>query len=399
MDRSGRRDTGFGQKLIERIGFKIEAGTLRLTLPSNQVLTFSGKDTGAFADVVVHRWRAFQRMLAGGDVGAAEAYVDGDWSSPDLVSVIRVFARNRAETEQALLGSGLSQALGRFKHWLRANTKRGSRRNILFHYDLGNAFYGKWLDPDLIYSSAIWTPEANSLESAQAIKLAKIVEKLALAGGEKILEIGCGWGALAKKLARDANARIAAISLSPSQLQFAKASATADGLDEAIDFRLQDYRDVEGSFDRIVSIEMIEAVGEAFLPSYFAAIRRHLNPLGRAVIQAITIAEERVATYRRNPDFIQRHIFPGGFVPSKSALREHAHKAGLRLINTELFGGSYAKTLAAWRERFDAHWDEIAPLGFDARFKRLWDYYLAYCEAGFTEGAVDVGLYTLELAD
>ncbi len=397
MSGPDKRGPRIWQNLVDRVGLKVAAGTLRVTLPTGLVLTFPGKEPGAFAEVIIHRWRALRRILWTGDIGAAEAYVDGDWSSPDLVSLLRLFARNR-EADLALSGSRFSRAANRFRHWLRANTKRGSRRNILFHYDLGNAFYAKWLDPDLIYSSAIWTPEANSLESAQAIKLTRIIEKLALGGGEKILEIGCGWGGLAKKLAREANARIAAISLSPSQLQFAKESAKAEGQEAAIDFRLQDYRDVEGVFDRIVSIEMLEAVGEAFLPSYFATIRRRLKPLGRAVIQAITIAEERVEGYRNHPDFIQKHIFPGGFVPSKTALQTYARDAGLRLTSMECFGASYAKTLAVWRERFDAHWGEIAPLGFDAKFKRLWDYYLAYCEAGFAEGSIDVGLYTLEPA-
>ncbi len=389
---------GRGEALLSRLGFKLGGGALRLTFPNQRDFTVRGEEPGALADVVVHRWRALRRMISAGDLGAAEAYMDGDWSSPDLVGVIRLFARSDMASAQALMGSPVKRAFERLRHWLRANSKRGSKRNIMAHYDLGNAFYGKWLDPQMVYSSAIWGPGTPDLETAQAHKLSRIVERLALTGGERVLEIGCGWGALAKKLAREANAKIAAISLSPSQLEFARSSAAAEGLGESIDFRLQDYRDVEGTFDRIVSIEMIEAVGEAFLPGYFQTIRSRLPPLGKAVIQAITIAEERYDGYRRAPDFIQKHVFPGGFLPTLSVLKEQARQAGLKLTASESFGQSYAKTLAAWRERFDASWDEIAPLGFDARFKRLWDYYLAYCEAGFAEGAVDVGLYTLEPA-
>jgi cyclopropane-fatty-acyl-phospholipid synthase len=288
--------------------------------------------------------------------------------------------------------------VNRLRHLMRGNTRRGSRRNIEAHYDLGNAFYRAWLDPGMQYSSALWDEATPDLEAAQARKLAHIGELLRLEGGESVLEIGCGWGGLAASLAANRGASVTAITLSPSQLAVSRERAAAQGLEAQLDFRLQDYRDVAGRFDRIVSIEMIEAVGEAWWPAYFGTLARCLKPGGRAVVQAITIADETFADYRRNPDFIQKHVFPGGFLPSKSALAAQVKAAGLRLTRSECFGLSYAKTLAEWRKRFDARWSEIAAQGFDERFRRLWDYYLSYCEAGFSEGIIDVGLYTIEPA-
>jgi len=298
--------------------------------------------------------------------------------------------------DKTMRGAALFRWTNRLRHWLRPNSRRGSRANIVSHYDLGNDFYRLWLDPKMIYSSALYADGETDLAAAQAQKLARIGDLLALEGGEQVLEIGCGWGALAESLAQSRGAKVTALTLSPSQLRWAKDSAAAQGVGDAIDYRLQDYRDVQGSFDRVVSIEMIEAVGEAWWPTYFATLARALRPGGRAVLQAITIADDRYESYRKAPDFIQRHIFPGGFLPSKSAFAEQVERAGLRLRASECFGASYARTLAEWRRRFHANWREISAQGFDERFRRLWDYYLCYCEAGFAEGAIDVGLYVLE---
>jgi len=293
-------------------------------------------------------------------------------------------------------GSLPMRLANRLAHSLNANTKSGSRRNIEAHYDLGNEFYRQWLDSSMLYSSAVFDETTSTLEDAQANKLRRIAEKLHLSGGETILEIGCGWGALATHLAREHDAKVTGITLSPSQLAFANDAVTKADQSDRIDLRLQDYRDTHGRYDRIVSIEMFEAVGEAYWPSYFETLKSCLKPGGRAVLQVISIDEDRFETYRRKADFIQRYIFPGGFLPSQNAIEKSVEKSGLKLCEKELFGISYARTLAEWRLRFDAKWQTIALLGFDDRFRRLWDYYLCYCEAGFAEGAIDVGFYVIE---
>jgi len=373
----------------------LKCGRLTFELPSGQTMDQTAALPGPHGIVRLHRWRALRRLVLGGEVGFAEAYIAGDWSSPDLSAVIELVARNHAAFETVINGSKLARLLGRLRHRARANTREGSKRNILFHYDLGNAFYRQWLDQKMIYSSAIFPAATSTLEEAQQTKLDRILRLLQVSDGQSVLEIGCGWGALAREMAEKEKARVTGITLSPSQLEIAKDTVSARGLDGQVDLQLRDYRDVEGRFDRIVSIEMIEAVGEEYLPSYFETIRRALNEGGRAVVQAITIAEDRFESYRRTPDFIQQHIFPGGFLPSKTMMREQMARAGLRLVSFETFGESYALTLREWRRRFHEAWPRIAELGFDTKFRRLWEYYLSYCEGGFRAGAIDVGLYTL----
>ncbi len=264
------------------------------------------------------------------------------------------------------------------------------------HYDLGNDFFRLWLDETMFYSSAIWDERTQDLKEAQDAKLGRICDWLELKGGEDVLEIGCGWGALAVRLAEAGARRVLGVTLSPAQLGFARERLARAGLDGVVELRLQDYRDLSGAFDRVVSIEMIEAVGEAYWPLYFAKIAEVLKPGGKALIQAITIDEPRFKSYRARPDFIQRHIFPGGLLPTRAIIREQAARAGLCVTRAEFFGLSYALTLAQWRSRFEARWSDIAALGFDERFRRLWTYYLCYCEAGFRERATDVGFYLIE---
>jgi cyclopropane-fatty-acyl-phospholipid synthase len=283
----------------------------------------------------------------------------------------------------------------RVAHAANANTRRGSARNIMAHYDLGNAFFAAWLDPSMLYSSAIYADDGETLERAQQRKLDRIAELAEIKGGERALEIGCGWGALAARLAEAGVGSLDALTISPAQAAHARELLAQRGLDGRVRVSLQDYRDIEGAYDRIVSIEMCEAVGEKFLPLYFQTLARALKAGGRAVIQAITISDARLASYRASPDFIQRFVFPGGFLPSEALLRECAGRAGLKLAQAETFGPSYALTLSEWRRRFHANWPRLAALGFDARFRRLWDYYLCYCEAGFREQTIDVGLYVL----
>lgn len=386
---------GLGARLLGRLLSGLRYGRLRVTLPSGAVVDRAGAEPGPEAVIVVHRWRMLRRLVTGGDIGFAEGFIEGDWTTPDLTMLIRFAARNTEALAPAVEGSPLVRLLHRFGHYFNANTRRGSRRNIEAHYDLGNEFYRQWLDPSMLYSSAIWNEATDSLEAAQSLKLERIQDKLDLSGGEHILEIGCGWGALAAYLAAEADARVTGITLSPSQLTWAKAVTERSGKADRIDLRLQDYRDIQGSYDRIVSIEMFEAVGEAYWPDYFDTLKRCLKPGGRAVLQIISIEPKRYDNYRRDTDFIQKYIFPGGFLPSDPALEKAVARAGLVLGEVEHFGKSYARTLAEWRSRFKAGWPSIAPLGFDQRFYRLWDYYLSYCEAGFEERTIDVGLYVI----
>ncbi len=383
-------------RLIERLVSGLRAGQLRIVLPSGRSIDFTGGEPGPHATLILNRWRPLRRLILGGAVGFGESYVDGDWTSPDLVAFMRLVARDMAAFDRTIAGSRLLRSVERLRLLLHGNSRRGSRRNIVAHYDLGNAFYSAWLDEAMQYSSALFESNADTLEAAQARKLARIVDLMRLEGGESVLEIGCGWGGLAMRLAVEKNARVTAVTLSPSQRDWANRLAAASGLADRIDVRLLDYRDVTGSFDRIVSIEMLEAVGEAWWPTYFRTLADRLSPGGRAVLQAITIADERYEGYRRAPDFIQKRVFPGGFLPSPSALKAQIVGVGLRIAHCETFASSYARTLAEWRARFVAAWPKIAAQGFDERFRRLWTYYLCYCEGGFAEGAIDVGLYVIE---
>jgi cyclopropane-fatty-acyl-phospholipid synthase len=383
-------------RLLARLLPPLASGRLRIVLPGGQTLDRAGVGPGPDTTVILHRWRALRRLATGGDVGFAEAWIDGDWTSPDLTAVIRLGIRNAHGFESALRGSAVMRLANRLRHRMRANSKTRSPRNIEAHYDLGNDFYRFWLDPAMLYSSALWNATTESLEHAQRQKLDRVCELLCLSGGEKLLEIGSGWGALASRLACEPETYVTGITLSPSQLEWARRDVNARGLADKVDLRLQDYRDVAGTFDRIVSIEMFEAVGEAYWPLYFETLARSLTLKGRVVLQVITIAEDRYGAYRNEVDFIQKHVFPGGFLPTKSTLKASIEQAGLRLTASENFGASYARTLVEWRRHFNSHWDDIARQGFDDRFRRLWEYYFCYCEAGFLEGTVDVGLYTIE---
>jgi cyclopropane-fatty-acyl-phospholipid synthase len=390
-----QRPKALHERLLLRIIRHIRAGRLTIATRSGAVLEHAAATPGPAASLMLHRWRALRRLLLEGDVGFAEAYIDGDWSSPDLASLIELAAVNMEGVQQGLSGARVSRLVNRLRHLVRANTRRGARRNIVAHYDLGNEFYAAWLDRGMSYSSAIYTAPGQSLETAQQHKQDRVLAALDLAGGERVLEIGCGWGGLAARLVRERECRLVGLTLSPAQLDFARSALAPEIAAGQAELRLQDYRDVAGQFDRIVSIEMLEAVGEAYWPAYFSRIAEMLAPGGVAVLQAITIAEERFAPYRAAPDFIQRHIFPGGMLPTKTILREQVARAGLALRHAETFGMSYAATLAEWRRRFHLCWPKLETMGFDAAFRRKWDYYLAYCEGGFRAAAIDVGLYQL----
>ncbi|MBI5114612.1 MAG: class I SAM-dependent methyltransferase [Rhodovulum sp.] len=379
-------------RLLARVLRRLDVGTLTVELPNGVRIAHRGRRPGHAATWVLHRWRTLWRVAWRGDLGFAEAYMDGDWSTPDLPALLALFSENDAGLTDVYAGLRTERLLDRIRHAVRANTRRGSRRNIAAHYDLGNAFYAAWLDRSMTYSSAIYTEDDQSLDEAQQTKLDHIVTTLGVTGGEHVLEIGCGWGALAERLARQ-GCRVTGLTLSAEQLAFARERVAAAGLAEACDLRLEDYRDTDGGFDRIVSIEMIEAVGEKYWPIYFETLAARLRAGGTAVLQAITIEASRFDRYRRNPDFIQRYVFPGGMLPTRDMMVEHARRAGLALVTHTAFAESYARTLAEWRRRFLAAWPAIEPQGFDDRFRRLWEYYLAYCETGFRLGIIDVGLF------
>ena len=298
--------------------------------------------------------------------------------------------RNEKAYEEHFYGRSWFRWLARARHLFRPNSRRGSRRNILAHYDLGNAFYQSWLDPSMTYSSARFDKPGTSLEAAQAAKYASLAEKLSLRPDHHVLEVGCGWGGFAEFAARDVGAKVTAITISDEQHAFAAERIQKAGLGEKVDIRLQDYRDVEGRFDRIASIEMFEAVGEPYWPVYFDKLAGMMQPGGVIGLQIITIADRYFEAYRRSADFIQRHIFPGGMLPSPSVLQRQIERAGLQKLTETTFGLDYARTLAAWNQRFQDAWPDLLQLGFDHRFKRLWHYYLAYCEAGFKAGWTDV---------
>ena len=374
--------------LVLRALERLERGRLEVALPGGQRRAFG--EGNARADLEVRNREAFTRILRAGDIGFAEGYLDGDWTTSDLTRLLTLLAANREPLERPLYGSFLGRLAHRLLHLARANTRTGSRRNIAAHYDLGNEFYALWLDPTMTYSSALYQGDgARSLEQAQHAKLSRALERLELASGARLLEIGCGWGSFAELAAAHGH-HVTGLTLSAEQLAHARRRLGAHAAIE-----LRDYRDERGRYDAVVSIEMIEAVGERWWPAYFAKIAEVLPAGGRALVQAIMIDDALFERYRAGSDFIQKYIFPGGMLPSPARFEFEAAAAGLRVVEVHRFGADYARTLAAWRGRFLARWEEARALGFDERFRRLWEFYLAYCEAGFASGSTDVVQYLL----
>lgn len=389
---AGTPGTSWRHALLRRMVARLRYGRLTCVTPDGRVIERRAPLPGPEARLVLHRWRALRSLILGGDDGFAESFLRGDWSSPDLTAFLTLAAQNfdgRFRTPWPL------RALHRLRHGLNANSRRGAKRNIMAHYDLGNDFYAAWLDRSMLYSSALYEHPHEALDQAQERKLALVTDWLGAEPGDRVLEIGCGWGALARRLGH-LGAHVTALTLSPAQRSFAQDAVAEAELQVEVSVHLRDYRDEGGQYDRIVSIEMMEAVGEAYWPVYFRALRDCLRPGGRAVLQVITIEAARFGTYRTTPDFIQQHIFPGGMLPAKAHIDREARRANLRPVRSRHFGESYALTLAAWRARFLAAWPDLQALGFDERFRRLWLYYLGYCEAGFRTGAIDVGLYELQ---
>ncbi len=386
----------FAERMICNWMQGIYIGQITVTFPSGFTRTFGAPQGKPQANVHIRDMRLFWRLLFSGGLGFAESYMAGEVDTPDLSVLMSTIMLN-ADALNQLLSQNLAVKLyQRLRHYLRANTPKGSQRNIAAHYDLGNDFYRHWLDESMTYSSALFDSKEDSLALAQRRKYRRLAENLRLEPGDKVLEIGCGWGGFAQVAAEDFGCDIVGLTLSKEQATYARRRMAAAGLAAKVDIRLQDYRDVTGKFDKIASIEMFEAVGEENWPIYFAKLDACLKPGGRAAIQSITIDDQIFPSYRRNADFIQRYIFPGGMLPSPSAFTKAVEDAGLRLQEAFYFGKSYAQTLRHWHEAFKTHWRTIETQGFDQRFERMWRYYLNYCETGFEQGRLNVGQFIIE---
>ncbi len=384
------KDLPFLVRKALKYAMSLHAGELTVNLPDGRSLLFKGEQPGPAAVLNV-RDTDFARSLAkGGDIGIAEAYLRGQWDTPDLTRFLELFCVNHGAVQTLLEGRPLTRIFQMIRHYLRRNTRSGSRRNIHAHYDLGNRFYEAWLDPTMTYSAAIFAPGDNELSSAQTRKYRQLAERTQIGPEHHVLEIGCGWGGFAEFAAAEIGCRVTGLTISREQHDYAVRRMAERGLSDKVEIKLLDYRDERGLYDRIVSIEMFEAVGEEYWETYFAQLRDRLKDGGRAGVQVITIQDGLFPNYRRELDFIRHYIFPGGMLPSPSILKGLGEKAGLPLAHEKIFGLDYAETLKVWRDRFRAAWPNLTPLGFDERFRRMWEYYLAYCEAGFRSGNIDV---------
>jgi cyclopropane-fatty-acyl-phospholipid synthase len=377
----------------------LRGGAMVMTLPGGRALHFGDPGDGRTVLMTVHDYRFAKRVLSQGDIGFAEGFMAGEWDTPHLSDLLTFLADNAERISRVFRGSLVGRLTNMVRHLSRENTRSGSRRNILDHYDLGNAFYSVWLDPTMTYSSARFDlSPGTDLEAAQLAKYRALAQALDLQPGDRVLEIGCGWGGFAQVAAGEFGAHVTGLTISDAQFAFATERMAKAGLAANVDIRLQDYRDVTGTFDKVASIEMFEAVGERYWQAYFGKIAEVLRPGGRAGLQIITIADELFDTYRRRADFIQRYVFPGGMLASVTRLKEETASAGLSWSGMDAFGPSYARTLAEWSRRFVARWDDLRGQGFDERFKRLWRFYLSYCEAGFRTGRTDVVQVSLSKA-
>ncbi|OYU26582.1 SAM-dependent methyltransferase [Paucibacter aquatile] len=389
-------DAPAAARTVFRLLGHLRHGSLDVQLPDGSSAHFGGSE-GPRAALRIRDWAVCAAALRSGDIGFAESFVAGHWSTPDLRALLELFVRNREALDAVIFGSWWGALLHRVKHLLNRNSRAGSRKNIHAHYDLGNAFYRLWLDPSMNYSSAWFAGDSQrSLTEAQTAKMRRALEECQIGPGSRVLEIGCGWGAVAETATRDFGAHLTGVTLSSEQLAWAQERLAGAGLAAQADLRFQDYRDIaDPAFDAVVSIEMFEAVGREYWDGYFQTVAAKLKPGGRACIQTITIRDDLFERYARSSDFIQQYIFPGGMLPSPSQFRAHAAKAGLRVVNELAFGQDYARTLHQWREAFLHQEGPVRELGFDTRFMRLWEFYLAYCEAAFAADNTDVMQFTL----
>ncbi len=379
----------FARKIFQLL-LRIETGELYVRMPNGRAVHFDSGNPGPIAKLILHNWKLPRKVALGGTIGVAESYMDEDWDSPNVTPMLEFFLLNRSIYGDVAAQSIITNLVENIRHWFNRNTKTGSQKNIAAHYDLGNDFYSLWLDPSMTYSSAIFEDGANSLEAAQDAKYRSLAVSMGVTKGSHILEIGCGWGGFAEYVAREFGARVTGLTISKEQLDYARNRIEKAGLTDLVEFKFQDYRDETGKYDHIASIEMFEAVGEEYWPTYFGKINDCLKDGGTAGLQIITIRNEAFENYRKRPDFIQRYIFPGGMLPSPDALQKVTSEEGLQLASERIFAQDYARTLKEWRLTFWEKWDEVKQLGFDRRFKRMWEFYLHYCEAGFGTDSIDV---------
>lgn len=377
-------------KAFIKIISKLRYGRLHLTMPDGNQYQFEGSEQGPDADMTIHSHNAIKRMMTDGKMGFCEAFMVAEITSHDPAALVELAVMQNDYVEANLKFSVIKTQLRKLMHYRNNNSKTGSRKNISYHYDLGNSFYDKWLDRSMTYSSAYFERETDDLKTAQEAKYRRLAEMVGLKRGDRVLEIGCGWGGFAEFAASHYDVHITGITISQEQYDYAVARIEKAGLSDKVTLKLTDYRDVTEQFDKIVSIEMFEAVGEAYWPTYFSTLSRCLHQGGKAALQVITIDDAIFDDYKREPDFIQQYIFPGGMLPSVPRLDTPLKSAGLKLVEDNGFGLHYARTLKEWRDRFLAAWPEISDTGFDQRFKRMWELYLAYCEGGFRAGSIDV---------
>ena len=377
---------------------RMPRGRVDIVMPDGRTFRAEGSAPGYVAELRIHNPDLFARLIREGDLGFCEAYMDGWWSTPDLMAFMDLVHDEADEVYDGFPGQALLRAYERLRFWWQSNSRRQAKKNISHHYDLGNDFYALWLDETMTYSSAKFETGQESMERAQTQKYASMVDQMGAQPGDHVLEIGCGWGGFAEYAARERGLRVTALTISREQFNYAVERIAKAGLSDRVTFKLQDYRDETGTYDGIASIEMFEAVGEKYWPTYFKTLRDRLKPGRNATLQIITVQDRRWEIYRKNVDFIQKYIFPGGMLPSPTALRAEIEAVGLKVAHSIEFGESYSITLRRWHEIFNAKWDRVAALGFDDTFRRMWNFYLASCAATFHSGNCDVTQITVTRA-
>lgn len=373
----------------------LQKGQLDVILPDGRVFRAKGPEAGYVAEITVNNPEVFARVLRDGDLGLCEAYMDGWWETPDLLAFMDLVHDDTSEMYEGFAGQALVQFYERLRFWWQSNSKRQARKNISYHYDLGNDFYKLWLDETMTYSSALFETGQESLEKAQIQKYAAMVDQMGAEPGDHVLEIGCGWGGFAEYAAKERGLKVTCLTISQEQFDFAVDRIEKAGLSDLVDFKLQDYRDEKGTYDGIASIEMFEAVGQKYWGTYFDTVRERLKPGRKATIQVITVEDKRFETYAKRPDFIQKYIFPGGMLPSPEKLRETVEASGLNLAKSIEFGESYSQTLRRWHDVFCDKWSTISEMGFDDRFRKMWELYLTSCASAFHSGTCDVTQITV----
>ena len=375
---------------------KLKNGRLDFHMEDGRVFRVEGENPGPVAEIHIHNSDVFARLIREGDLGFSEAYLEGWWSTPDLQAFMDVIHADNDDMYYSYPGMSLVRLYERMRHWMNRNSKSQAKKNISYHYDLGNDFYALWLDDSMTYSSALFKTGQEDLEKAQEQKYASMVDQMGAQPGDHVLEIGCGWGGFAEYAARERGLKVTGLTISQEQYNYAVDRMERAGLSDMVDIKLQDYRDETGQYDGIASIEMFEAVGEKYWPVYFETVKDRLKPGRSATLQIITVEDHRFEAYRNDVDFIQKYIFPGGMLPSPSVLRAEVEKAGLNVLKSIEFGESYSQTLRRWHDTFNERWSEVKSLrGFDDRFKRMWNFYLTSCAAGFHAGSIDVTQITV----